>query len=98
MTPAVAITLNALSLYAISFVLAAAFAAAALAHDRHTETETRTDNRAVITDTGAGHQGREYMSNGVLVIEGAPRWTEMRQSTTTRHVSRYLDPIIQFFD
>jgi hypothetical protein len=84
----------------IRILIAAALVAstAATAHDTHTETETKRDYRAEIHDTGAGHQGREYMSNGVLVIEGAPRWTEMRQSSTTRQVSRFLEPLYQFFD
>jgi hypothetical protein len=85
----------------IGTALAGLTALAATAHDNNrpvTETETKTDYRAQVVDTGAGHQGREYMSNGVRVIEGAPRWTEMRQSSSTRSVSRILDPLIQYFD
>jgi hypothetical protein len=82
----------------IGTALIAATSNFAGARDRYTETETKTDYRAQVVDTGAGHQGREYVSNGVVVIEGAPRWTEMRQSSSTRQVSRFFDPIIGFFD
>ncbi|BCJ89796.1 hypothetical protein IZ6_05310 [Terrihabitans soli] len=84
-----------------SFIIGTALLAAttfiATAHDASTETETRTEHRAQFTDTG-GHQGREYMQNGVLVIEGAPRWTEYRASSATRTTSPVLDALIKIFD
>lgn len=78
----------------IGTALLATTAFVSYAHDLSTETEERRDYRAQIADTG-GHQGREYMQNGVLVIEGAPRWTEYRQSSATRRVPAFLEP---FFD
>jgi hypothetical protein len=81
----------------IGTTLFATTALVAYAHDVHTETEQKRDYRAQIADTG-GHQGREYMQNGVLVIEGAPRWTEYRQSSSTRQVPAWLSPFAPFFD
>jgi hypothetical protein len=69
----------------------------AYAHDIRTETEQRTEYRAQIADTGR-HQGREYMQNGVLVIEGAPRWTEYRQTSATRRLPHALESLVQIFD
>lgn len=69
----------------------------AYAHDGSTETETRREYRAQIQDTG-GHQGREYVQNGVLVIEGAPRWTEYRYTSSVRQVPRTAEQLIQIFD
>lgn len=71
----------------------------ALAQDRETITEEKRDYRAQAVETGAVHQGREYVSNGVLVIEGAPRWTEFRQtSSTTNRAGSFLEPLMQIFD
>ena len=81
----------------IGTALIASTAFVAYAHELSTETEHREEHRAQISDTG-GHQGREYMQNGVLVIEGAPRWTEYRRSSTTRQVQAVLVPLAQFFD
>jgi hypothetical protein len=85
-----------------SVLIGTAFAASSAfivyAHDTHTETEEKRDYRAQVVDTGAGHQGREYVSNGVLVIEGAPRWTEMRHASSTRQVPRFLEPFFGYFD
>lgn len=81
----------------IGTALIASTAFVAYAHELSTETEHREDYRAQIVETG-GHQGREYMQNGVLVIEGAPRWTEHRRSSATRQVPAVLEPLVQFFD
>lgn len=81
----------------IGTALLATTAFVSYAHDLSTETEEKRDYRAQVTDTG-GHQGREYVQNGVLVIEGAPRWTEMRHSSSTRQVPAFLAPFVPFFD
>lgn len=81
----------------IGTTLLATTALVAYAHDVHTETEQKIEYRAQIVDTG-GHQGREYIQNGVLVIEGAPRWTEYRQSSATRRLPDALESLVQIFD
>jgi hypothetical protein len=83
----------------IGTVLLATSAFIALAQDRETITEEKRDYRAQAVETGAVHQGREYVSNGVLVIEGAPRWTEFRQtSSTTNRTGSFLDPLVRIFE
>jgi hypothetical protein len=83
----------------IGATLLATTAFIAIAQDRETITEEKRDYRAQVVETGADHQGREYVSNGVLVIEGAPRWTEFRQtSSTTNRTGSFLDPLAQIFD
>ncbi len=81
----------------VGTALIATTAFVAYAQDVQTETEVKRDYRAQIVETG-GHQGREYVSNGVLVIEGAPRWTEYRAATTTREVPRFFERLVQYFD
>jgi hypothetical protein len=76
-----------------AFVVSAHEAAPAVS----SATEQKTEYRAQITEAG-GHQGREYMQNGVVVVEGAPRWTEVRQSSSTRQVPRALEALFQIFD
>lgn len=83
----------------IGTALLAASTLVAFAHDSETVTETRRDYRAEVVDAGPGHQGREYVQNGVLVIEGAPRWTEFRQSSTTSsRIGTILEPLTRIFE
>jgi hypothetical protein len=79
----------------IGAAIIAALAAPAFAGD---DEEVR-EYRSHAVDTGAGHQGREYRAHGVLVVEGAPRWSEYRQtSVTRRHGDFDLGSIFQYFD